>query len=116
MFLAEENGVYQVRVTAQNDCEGISEEEVIDEIGIQEIDLAQLMDIYPNPVREQLFIKVTQDMELNIYAMDGRIVQKDISIFKGDNVIDVKALNAGMYLLSMQDANGNSGVMKFVVK
>lgn len=116
MFLAEENGVYQVRVTTENDCEGISEEEVIDGIGIQEIDLAQLMDIYPNPVKEQLFIKATQDMELNIYAMDGRIVQEDISIFKGDNVIDVKALNAGMYLISMQDANGNSGVMKFVVK
>ncbi len=116
MFLAEENGVYQVRVSAENDCEGVSEEEIIDGIGIHEIDLAQLMDIYPNPVKEQLFIKATQNMEINIYAMDGRIVQEDISIFKGDNVIDVKALNAGMYLLSMQDASGNSGVMKFIVK
>ncbi len=116
MFVADENGAYQVRVTADNDCKGISDEELIDGIGINDIDLSKLVSIYPNPVKDQLFVESAQNMDATIFSVDGRMVKEGVKITKGVNTINVQKLNAGIYFLSMKDEDGSRGVMKFIVE
>lgn len=60
----------------------------------------QDMEIYPNPVRDELFInKVSRNPGyLSIYTIDGKLV-KQRKIDSGINRIDVSELDKGSYLL-----------------
>ena len=71
--------------------------------------------VYPNPVNGQLNIETDASWtpsELRIYDMTGRLLISES--WKGELVqrIDLNKLVTGVYLLEVNDENGNSSVRK----
>jgi hypothetical protein len=72
--------------------------------------------LYPNPVRvgEELIIKSSQAMVVNIIAVNGQVVMKGITLLEGVEMkINVSALKEGLYIVTPIDAK--DGVVRFVV-
>jgi hypothetical protein len=65
--------------------------------------------VYPNPVNDEMYIKLTEDMQnkslqLKVYNLIGQLFH-DLEIKAGQQpVIDVGALKSGMYLLHVHAA------------
>jgi hypothetical protein len=75
--------------------------------GIQEAAGQNLITVDPNPVTDELVIHSTNTSEvrkIRIFEPTGRIVLED-SHFKS-GAIDVRHLNAGLYLLQCEDEKG----------
>jgi hypothetical protein len=72
--------------------------------------------IYPNPVKDKLFIKTNYDFPLNssveIYTITGQSIYK--SYYKNDVGIDVSYLKKGIYFINF--IYGNSYIYKKFVK
>lgn len=83
--------------------------------GIEEIQNDNLISVYPNPVNDQLSIKINQinsSQTIQITNYQGQVVY-DNKYFQ-DSYIDTKHLNNGLYFLSYSDTKSFS-VKKFVV-
>lgn len=81
-------------------------------VGIEERSLAT-MDLYPNPVRDQLNIDIHQGVARRVWIVDaaGRNVRED----QYSRVLDVSALDAGAYFILVFDARmGVLGRARFV--
>ncbi|TSA26228.1 MAG: T9SS C-terminal target domain-containing protein [Bacteroidetes bacterium] len=83
-------------------------------LGLEEDKLSGIL-IYPNPVRERLFLSVPGEgkvlFTLEIYRPDGRKVHED-QVRNGTTEIDVTGLQSGMYILKLK-GNTASVVKKF---
>ena len=62
--------------------------------------------IYPNPTSDFIFIENIEPQLVTIYSLDGKLVKT----VENANVIDVKDLNEGMYLINIDGT-----VKKFVI-
>lgn len=76
------------------------------------------IDIYPNPVRDQLQVNWkqtdTETITLDVYAMDGQTILTQ-RIKESDQFrLDVSALNTGIYVIRMQNESGEVQSVKFV--
>jgi hypothetical protein len=72
--------------------------------------------VYPNPAKDVLFVANAGNVSnISISDLSGRQI---ISVSKADLAkgINVAALNAGMYLVSFTDAQGNKSSAKFIKK
>ncbi len=74
--------------------------------GIEELELASK--VYPNPVKDQLTIEVSNStlIELQLYDMQGRLV-RSVSANGNSTKLDVQDLNTGMYLLRVITEHGS---------
>ena len=70
------------------------------------------IEIYPNPVTDQLFIKSNIDRidKISVYSISGKRIMQHASI---DEAIDVTGLATGMYFLEVMTSEGRS-VEKFM--
>lgn len=71
---------------------------------------------YPNPVKNILKLShvVTHDTEIKIYSLDGKLVMTmRPELSKGEVIIDVSGLVAGVYLLKTNQASAQ-GYLKFI--
>ncbi|MBI4648984.1 MAG: T9SS type A sorting domain-containing protein [Bacteroidia bacterium] len=99
-------GLYTVIVT---DNAGCSESDTVTVIllAIDEISHAVEVKLYPNPVRDELYLKVTgltSDMTFSILALDGRVISEGIVEHSTSEVIysvDMKSYPKGIYLVRM---------------
>lgn len=83
--------------------------------GIEEIQNDNLISVYPNPVNDQLSIKINQissSQTIQITNYQGQVVY-DNKYFQ-DSYIDTKHLNSGLYFLRYSDTKSFT-VKKFVV-
>lgn len=63
-----------------------------------------IVEIWPNPVRDHLFINtVDENQTVTIYNLYGMLIKKE----KGKKNIDVSELCKGTYILKIKSANGN---------
>ncbi len=63
--------------------------------------------VYPNPVKEQLFINAPTSVQLLDYKLSNAIGQSILtSKFKNSNKIDVSQLNTGVYFISINTDKG----------
>jgi len=69
-----------------------------------------VMTLYPNPVKERLFVNTKSATVLTLYDMTGKIVKQD-NIAEGTSVIDMSNLPTGIYSAKMSD-----GTVRRVVK
>ncbi len=71
--------------------------------------------VYPNPAKEELFIKTgLADVSLAITDMSGRVLINQM-VASGEQKLKLEALSKGVYLLQIKDASGASlKVIKFV--
>ncbi len=68
--------------------------------------------LYPNPVKNHLFIDTQETQQYQIYSILGvKISQGTLAV--GNN-IDSSSLTSGVYLLNLVDNSGNSTTLKFV--
>lgn len=89
---------------------------------ISELDAAQIVGVYPNPADEFVQVIINSNTNNNalyqIYDLQGRMVLQNnlnVSAQLQTKSIDVSALNAGLYVLSLQ-SNGSISQHKFQVK
>lgn len=110
-YVPQLNSDYSVVITDGNGCESVSDE-LSSNIGLDENDLLQSFDLYPNPVRNKLRLNAIMlnrgDVELELTSLTGKVVRK----FKYNQVntldleINVSDLAAGMYILNLKLNNG----------
>ena len=67
--------------------------------GINEI-TADVIQIYPNPTSDFIFIENIEPQSVTIYSLDGKLVKS----VKNTNVIDVRDLDKGVYLINIDGA------------
>jgi uncharacterized protein YjdB len=109
LLTALTDGTVTVTATA-NDASGVSESVVItisnQSVGLKEATL-QNINIYPNPVQNQLFIELTEGKisAINILGLFGKVVLSNPNYTKS---IDVSGLSKGIYILKIETENGVS--------
>ncbi|WGK64174.1 T9SS type A sorting domain-containing protein [Croceiramulus getboli] len=64
--------------------------------------------IYPNPVKDKLFLRSDQRVDLNVTLHDvlGKEVLKQ-KVSGMNNVIDVSRMRRGVYLMTVSNASGS---------
>ena len=72
--------------------------------------------IYPNPVmNEQITVTVAKATQVRLFDLNGRVVLTE-QLNVGSNLIDIRNLSAGAYVLVSQSAEGVTSSKKVVVK
>ena len=116
LLTAATDGTVTVTATA-NDASGETANMIVtisnQSVGI-DIATANTINIYPNPVQNELFIDFENEQitEINILDVSGKIVK---SLNDNTNSIDVSNLTEGIYLLKVRTENGSS-TAKFIKK
>jgi hypothetical protein len=95
-FIPTQNGSYAVVVT-QNNCSDTSNCMVISTVGVETLSQSG-WNIYPNPVNDQLFVEVSDAMEITIIDMTGKTVQSG-TLKSGKNALNVSLLTRGVYFI-----------------
>ncbi|RRB01155.1 T9SS type A sorting domain-containing protein [Larkinella rosea] len=78
---------------------------------------AEKVILYPNPVKDQLFLKgltLTSLQTVNISDISGKAFQLPVQSQGTDQKVDVQSLPAGLYFLKVQPENQPQQVLKFV--
>lgn len=70
--------------------------------------------LYPNPTNDVLNVKGMSVKEVTIYAMDGKLLSNSVSV-EGD-IINVKKLPVGSYVIQLKDKDGNMVSRRFIKK
>lgn len=68
----------------------------LDNAGIVETNQPEIQ-IYPNPTSDFVFIENIEPQLITIYSLDGKLIKS----VKNANVVDVRDLNKGMYLINI---------------
>ncbi|KIA85933.1 T9SS type A sorting domain-containing protein [Kaistella jeonii] len=96
------NFIY-VEITAEN------------QLGASSVKIGASPTIYPNPVKDILFIKSEKEFtSYSVYNMAGQLVASDK--ISGKPMMSVSRLPLGQYLLKLTDKNGNTEVTQFIKK
>ncbi|UKN02866.1 T9SS type A sorting domain-containing protein [Paracrocinitomix mangrovi] len=84
--------------------------------GINEFDLDEFVQIYPNPAKDQLTIQTELTGEFNIRLMN-HLGQEVISISSNDQtkVLDVGRLSKGLYLVEISNLEGRT-IKKLIIE
>ena len=113
-----QRGKYQVCVTIINSCGTTQHCDSVDNRGLstQEQQLLQLIEVYPNPTRDELHItNLTHHHSVQVYNTAGMLVKDVPTEGLTTAHIDVSDLPAGMYLLKIQGLSGAVEVRKVMV-
>ena len=79
----------------------------------EETAIAQSLKVYPNPVRDRLYIVASEDktiMKITVYNLQGMPLLKTAS-----NVIDVESLPEGIYFVGIQTTGPESMVYRKII-
>ncbi|WP_196892358.1 thrombospondin type 3 repeat-containing protein [Aureivirga marina] len=80
-----------------------------------EEDAITKFEVYPNPAQNFVIVKVTQKAELKVYNAIGMLVHKQIVNVTGENMIDTRLLEAGVYSFEVKSSNKQM-IKKVVIK
>lgn len=104
MLYVEVNGDYQVIVTNEQGCIDTSEVYPVNNADIDDLnDLASRIQVWPNPVQDNVFIKSPVPVKLILTSISGKLIQQQTT----SNVLSMRALVPGMYLLRITDKDGH---------
>ena len=110
-------GSYTVYLTSFNECDTIVRAQVIDIIGngIDDRDSFQQLKLYPNPANNKIHLMpaIAGQFSIEIYNLLGEKVL--INTDHSRNEIDVSALNAGIYFVSVTK-QGRTVTKRLMVK
>ncbi len=112
-YTVTQNGNYQVKVTDENGCEGISASYTVNNVGIRHRDeFEPYISVYPNPVNDIIYINSMVPVNIILTSIEGR------SIFQVPDakMIDAGHLGKGIYLLQITDKEGRLIKTEKVVK
>lgn len=86
---------------------------IVDDTGIEEVDLRQFIKTFPNPSTDHITIENTSEInieEVRIYDMNGRLLE----IIKNCSVIDTEKWIAGMYLVDIWLENDQKHAVRII--
>lgn len=87
-------------------------------MGVQELNMNQVVDIYPNPVKEDLHIKLNSTLHngvVRIFNPMGQIVfQENFKSLSHTRNIDLKSIPAGIYMVYIRSDEGT--ITKKIIK
>lgn len=84
----------------------------INTLSIHEVDNVDIFQIYPNPTTDVIYIKGVDVKNVFIFDLNGRKVSSSHS----ENVVDIRCLSNGMYIITLHGANGEKKSHKFIKK
>ncbi|MGJ3236069.1 choice-of-anchor B family protein [Marivirga sp.] len=117
VYTYDNEGPFEVTLTAYNDCGTSTASMTIDAMVLNNTtSLNQLLNIYPNPVQNNLFIDFESSesiQELSIISASGRKLYFNNSFQNGES-INMSAWKSGIYFMIITDANGKRIVEKIV--
>ncbi|MEA1873022.1 MAG: PKD domain-containing protein [Bacteroidota bacterium] len=95
------NNIYTVILSATNGCgtETYQQDVTIIGVGIASIDKASI-EVYPNPVKDILYIQGEGLSNLKIYAIDGRLLMNKGEIHNGF-MINTDQFESGLYIITV---------------
>lgn len=86
----------------------------VDMLGVKSVEIGGEVSVYPNPVKDYLYIKSTAEVsELHVFNMVGQKVYSQKSNEKTPK-LNVSSLPKGNYILQMTDKYGNASSTKFI--
>lgn len=113
-------GTYEICQYADNVCNQDSLCETIvvelDDSGLAEKDWNNRMQIYPNPAREEVMIKLNDIhylSTLKIYSLSGKLVYEN-GLFTGQEILLLKDLPSGVYIIKIETENAEIFVRKLM--
>ena len=82
--------------------------------GIMQINDNGEVSLYPNPVKNDLYIKTPSEKSvINIYSLQGSLI-KSLPAYQSNEQIDVSTLMSGVYLVKISGPDGKVYTGKFV--
>jgi hypothetical protein len=75
---------------------------------------APLVQVYPNPATDELFINGLKDAQIELISLDGKQVKRAEGFSGGS--IDISGLNNGIYILRITTHEGDVLRKKIVVQ
>lgn len=103
-YTATENGAYKVRVIDSNGCEGYSDLQFIQTVGITPTPSSLAIKVFPNPTTGILNISSPVKVKVSLHDVTGKIVAEASDVKQ----LDISRVANGMYLLYIYDMNGNA--------
>jgi len=81
-------------------------------VTVNDIETVLSFNLYPNPVNNVLNIKMDSDLsQVVIYNLQGQKVKESTT-----KQVNVSNLSRGIYLVKIEDENGNIATKKFIKK
>ncbi|MFK7771938.1 MAG: T9SS type A sorting domain-containing protein [Saprospiraceae bacterium] len=115
-----ENGIYNITITDENDCEKSIEVNVGNVTSTEEISILEQINIFPNPTNDFLFVKIPStedtDLKVSISNLLGQPIGDVLFLEKGkkDFSIEVNNWPTGIYFLKIRTTK-NEKIWKFNV-
>ncbi len=111
-YQVSENGSYQVKVTDENGCSALSEVYEVQNVSIvADVDANMSVRIFPNPVKDKLYIQAPVPTHVVLSSIEGRILMSEYN----KRELRLDHLSKGLYLLRLYGPYGNLiGTEKFV--
>ncbi len=101
-YVALANGAYKVRVIDGNGCEGYSELEFIQNVGVTPTPVSAAIKVFPNPTSGLLKIDAPVKVQLVLRDVTGKAVIEESEVKQ----IDLTNVASGMYLLYISNMDG----------
>lgn len=95
------NGLYKVTITDSLGCIRTSPLFNATGVGVKTVTDGYKIRIYPNPVKDILYIEVAEGGSITVHDLAGKTVLNTV-LKKGKNTLDTSKLSQGSYLLSYQ--------------
>lgn len=100
------NGVNKISVTTANECQGVFEKSIL---------VSEKMTAYPNPFTDYLLLNIgdtsSKMVAVKVSDTTGKLIQsRFIPVNNGNIIIDGRYFIAGVYIVSVQTAAGNSSI------
>lgn len=114
VYIANVSGNYSVQITDNNGCVATSTGVAIIKTGVEDILANSGFYIYPNPIKEDLFIQLGDDVlarEIRITDVSGREVSAFVlPVNSGSKIkLDVSPLSSGPFLFSIYHGGNRVG-------
>lgn len=114
-FTATENGSYAVIVTTGSGCSDTSDCAIIDEVGLDNLDMTRGVTLYPNPTNGDVTVTMANLTNVTglVYDAQGKLIQTITSVENG-TIIELSSLQPGVYMIRL--AGDNFSSMERIVK
>jgi hypothetical protein len=114
-FTATENGSYAVIVTTGAGCSDTSDCAIIDEVGLDNLDMTRGVTLYPNPTNGDVTVTMANLTNVTglVYDAQGKLIQTITSVENG-TIIELSSLQPGVYMIRL--AGDNFSSMERIVK
>jgi hypothetical protein len=107
-YVVAENALYYVAVENNEGCKTRSAEYKVNNVSVGDpVGERKAISVYPNPVKDQLYIRSAQNLLVRLYQPDGRLaMQQEVTTATG--YLSLNGLPRGIYILQVADAEGVS--------